>query len=117
MPKIRNWLQSEDFEGWKLWINGRNFHGIRSECNELKCEEVQNYDLKKLCKINVFQLVLNGQYEKSRGPNIEDSGLKDILHKYETVFRTELPPGLPPIRSADHEIETDKNSKPPHRLL
>ncbi len=33
------------------------------------------------------------------------------------MFREELPPGLPPKRRVDHEIETDKDAKPPHRPL
>ncbi len=40
-----------------------------------------------------------------------------ILRKYNNVFQEELPPGLPPKRSVDHEIEVDKDSKPPHRPL
>ncbi len=44
-------------------------------------------------------------------------GLKKTLRKYDTVFRGELPPGLPPKTRVDHEIETDKDAKPPHRPL
>ena len=43
--------------------------------------------------------------------------LDAILHKYEEVFRSELPDGLPPKRLVDHEIEVEKGSKPPHRPL
>ena len=43
--------------------------------------------------------------------------LQMVLDRYSTVFREELPPGLPPKRFVDHEIETDKDSKPPHRSL
>lgn len=47
----------------------------------------------------------------------DDPELKSIIKGYSDVFQAELPPGLPPIRSVDHEIETDPNSKIPYRLL
>jgi len=43
--------------------------------------------------------------------------LRNVLHKYEDVFREELPAGLPPERPVDHEIETKEEEKPPHRPL
>ena len=33
------------------------------------------------------------------------------------MFRSELPQGLPPKRSIDHKIETEKGAKPPKRSL
>ncbi len=43
--------------------------------------------------------------------------LNRIFRKYDKVFQEELPPGLPPKRSVDHEIEFDKDWKPSHRPL
>ena len=43
--------------------------------------------------------------------------LSSLLEKYESVFREELPDGLSPKRTVDHEIVTDPNAKPPLRPL
>ncbi len=77
---------------------------------------------RKLPKINVFRLVPKNQSvtRKRLGEKFRDCsnpGLKEILIEYDTVFAEELPSGLPPVRTVDHEIETDKNAKPPHRPL
>ncbi|MEM7375746.1 MAG: reverse transcriptase family protein [Bacteroidota bacterium] len=48
---------------------------------------------------------------------VNDPKLERILEKYGSVFKDELPSGLPPIRAVDHEIEVEKDSKPPHRPL
>ena len=71
-------------------------------------------------KFEVFQLVtLNTvrtvKEDKSR--TLSDPKLERLLDKYGSVLRQELPPGLPPIRAVDHEIDFDKDSKPPHRPL
>ena len=49
--------------------------------------------------------------------NPKHTRLANLLKKYESVFRSELPQGLPPKRSIDHEIETEKGAKPPKRSL
>lgn len=49
-------------------------------------------------------------------PHIQQKKDK-LLQKYKSVFRSELPEGLPPKRSVDHEILVDENAKPPHRTL
>lgn len=38
-----------------------------------------------------------------------------VLQKYDSVIVDELPDGLPPKRSIDHEIEIQTNSSPPYR--
>ena len=48
---------------------------------------------------------------------MRNRNLRNVLHKYEDVFREELPAGLPPERPVDHEIETKEEEKPPHRPL
>jgi len=47
----------------------------------------------------------------------QDARTAALLKKYECVFRSELPAGLPPERSVEHTIEVEKGSKPPHRPL
>lgn len=42
---------------------------------------------------------------------------RDLAEKYAAVFRDDLPQGLPPERSVDHEINIVEGSKPPHRAL
>jgi hypothetical protein len=48
---------------------------------------------------------------------VDDTRIKALLERYSGVFRTELPDGLPPKRSVDHEIETEPGAKRPHRSL
>ena len=40
--------------------------------------------------------------------------MERLLEEFESIFKTELPPGLPPKRSVDHEIQLEEDSKPPH---
>ena len=47
----------------------------------------------------------------------QDARTAALLKKYECVFRSELPAGLPPERSVEHTIEDEKGSKTPHRPL
>lgn len=46
-----------------------------------------------------------------------DRKLTEIIHNYQSVFRSQLPNGLPPIRSIDHEIVIDPDEKIPFRGL
>lgn len=41
--------------------------------------------------------------------------MKDILPSYSDVFPSDLPPGLPPHRAVDHEIELMPGASPPNR--
>lgn len=43
--------------------------------------------------------------------------LVQLLEENREIFRTKLPPGLPPVRAVDHSIDTEANSKPPFRRL
>lgn len=45
----------------------------------------------------------------------EDVDIKALKDEFSTVFRSDLPNGLPPRREVDHEIEIEENSTPPHR--
>lgn len=44
-----------------------------------------------------------------------DADLENLKREFATVFRNELPEGLPPERDVDHKIEVDPNQEPPHR--
>lgn len=45
----------------------------------------------------------------------EDVEKLTLNKEFESVFRDELPPGLPPKRDVNHEIELDEGTKPPHK--
>lgn len=47
--------------------------------------------------------------------NVTDSKLKSLLQEYDDVFHSELPSGLTPERSVDHEIIIDPDGKIPYR--
>ena len=74
-------------------------------------------------EIEIFKVVPNDksseQMDTSKNTllNCAHQGLKLLLNKFEGVFKSELPAGLPPKREVDHEIETEKDARPPHRSL
>ena len=97
---------------------------------ELKCPKVSSIGIKKFRRLlrkkqgredfSVFQVVpvpKEGTCSASEDLAGKESDLKHLLSKYATVFRDDLPPGLPPEREVDHCIETDIMEKPPHRPL
>lgn len=45
----------------------------------------------------------------------EDPDVKALKEEFNTVFRNDLPHGLPPKRDVDHKIEVQPDSSPPHR--
>ena len=65
----------------------------------------------------VFQVVEVSSFLKSTSNESGSSKVEQLLTKYHAVFTEELPDGLPPKRAVDHQIETDMDSKPPHRPL
>ena len=70
-------------------------------------------------KFQVFHLVARDLPAELKKVTVgkQDSRLDALLTKYESVFRSELPGGLPPERGVEHTIEVEKGSKPPHRPL
>lgn len=52
---------------------------------------------------------------KPRHAETKDSDVIALEKEFETVFRDDLPEGLPPKRAVDHKIETDPDEAPPHR--
>ena len=76
----------------------------------------------KSAELQLFQLMpkeeVSGKHSiKDELFTCKDEGLRALLEKYKELFRDQLPKGLPPKRSVDHEIETSIESKPPHRPL
>lgn len=65
----------------------------------------------------VFQVIANDTTHDLKIDKLKNSRLRSLLERYKSVFRSELPDGLPPKRGMDHEIEVEKGSKPPHRPL
>ena len=76
---------------------------------------------KKLMKdlgTEVFAVVINSIDTKQFGKATEDALMKEIIQEYSEVFKSQLPPGLPPKRAVDHEIMTETSVKiPNHRLF
>lgn len=71
----------------------------------------------------VFQLVKDNHTfaslhnRKGAAKFQREKELDQLLSKYSSVFREDLPEGLPPEREVDHAIEIDSQVKPPHRPL
>lgn len=68
--------------------------------------------------LEVYQVMLNevDEIRKVKKP-ANDKKLEKLLNRYGSVFRSELPDGLPPKRLVEHCIDTVEGSKPPHRPL
>lgn len=62
---------------------------------------------------SLFAVVLNSieNHEKDFGLAPKDPEMKKIVEQFSDVFQSSLPQGLPPIRSVDHEIETEPGGK------
>lgn len=66
----------------------------------------------------VFQLRhINNITTTNREQEVDetDADLENLKREFATVFRNELPEGLPPERDVDHKIEIDPNEEPPYR--
>ena len=69
-------------------------------------------------KVEIFQVMIREIDHSTRGKCVKTSAKLDpLLAELESVFKTELPSGLPPMRSVDHEIQVEGDSKPSHRPL
>lgn len=44
-----------------------------------------------------------------------DARVAALLHEFQDVFPSDLPPGLPPSRASDHHIDTTPGAKPPYK--
>ena len=73
---------------------------------------------KNMKKVELYQVKIR-EVKHSKGEKFAEKNAKfeRLLAEFESVFKTELPPGLPPRGSVDHEIQVEEESKPPHRPL
>ena len=124
-----------DYPNHRVLVGKEYIYGItdsyKSHSQTERCEvdevTVSNISVKKFRKIlrkrskriEVYQVIMREVKPDLENIKRDKSNrtLDEILQKYEEVFRSELPDGLPPKRLVDHEIETEGGSKPPHRPL
>ncbi len=88
----------------------------------LSVKKLRNMMKEKHSDLDAFRLIPKTKFETKCGmaeeiPKYSNPGLREMFKKFSSIFRDELPPGLPPERALDHENETDKDAKPPHRPL
>lgn len=110
------------YDEQKVVIGDQVLNGMKYDGSE---NNVSNISIKKFRRLmkekgtQVYAVVLNAlestEYSFGRSPT--DPELQNIVKEYSDVFRSELPKGLPPKRSIDHEIITDKDAKIPNRRL
>lgn len=119
-----------DYESQNLTVNGR-LHPIPKALNNgLKITNIGVKKFRSLIKKNAhkpdFELFhiaelnnLSSKASKTETPLPPEIQKKkdEILNKYSSVFRDELPEGLPPKRFVDHDINVIEGSKPPYRPL
>ena len=116
-----------DYENGIVKVNDQKLPSKNvKKTDNLESMEITNLSVKKFRRmlrkgdkyLQIYQVVQKN-HTKSNGKNSKNSNAKldMLLKKYETIFRDELPPGLPPKRSVDHEIKLKENEKPPHRPL
>ena len=118
-----------DYENRELFVGNKRLN-IQSQKRDemiavlnLSVKKFRRTLRKKSNKVQIYQLVskealnFNAQKEKYALMGEENQNLKDILQRYKSVFRDDLPLGLPPEREIEHEIVTENGAKPPHRPL
>ena len=47
--------------------------------------------------------------------DISDPTLRELVRKYEDVFPADLPPGLPPVRGIEHQIDLIPGAAVPNK--
>jgi len=121
-----------DYKGRTVTVNGdllmpkalKNIPVARS--TKVKVESMGVKKFRKLLRkggsdMEVYQLVAREVKKVKQGDGIEDMVsdpmMKRILRKHRNMFRDDLPAGLPPNRTVDHEITVDEGEKPPHRRM
>ena len=69
-------------------------------------------------KVELYQVKIR-EFKHSKGEKFAEKNakLERLYAELESVFKTELPPGLPPKRPVDHEIQVEEDSKPAYRPL
>lgn len=100
---------------------------LRASDNTDPVAEIQNISVKKfrrMCRKKkgaVFCLKINSLLASDKKldgrANIPDPRLAAIVEAHSEIFKSELPPGLPPKRDVEHEIIIDADAKMPSRRL
>ena len=75
-------------------------------------------DLKELSEPNVMVYVLlykDNFFVTNNLPSTLPSAVFDVLQEYEDVFPKEVPPGLPPKRGIEHQIDLVPSAPLPNR--
>ena len=74
-------------------------------------------------EVQLFQAVPNYEFleecdtDRKNLLTCSRNSLQNVLQKFEEVFQSELSDVLPRKIEVDHEIEIEKDAKPPHRSL
>ena len=79
---------------------------------------VRKRDLKELSEPNAmfFVLLYKDNFLSTNDlPSILPSAVFDVLQKFEDVFPEEVPPGLPPKRGIEHQIDLVPGAPLPNR--
>ena len=77
-------------------------------------------DLKELSEPNAmfYVLLYKDKFLATNDlPSILPSAIFDVLHEYKDVFPKEVPPGLPPKRGIEHQIDLVPGAPLPNRAL
>lgn len=115
-----------DYDSGKLSTNGIDLPTVRDPSDTVK---VHNLGVKKFRSLLrkkkrnsedfiVFQVrVINNKHCSQKNPRAksQDEDIIKLEEEFSTVFRDDLPSGLPPKRDVDHRIEVTPDSQPPHR--
>ncbi len=98
-------------------LKGKFDETKNSEVSAISCKGFKNLIHEK--GTQVFACIINsiGTPQDQFGEPAEDPEMKEIVSEYSDVFRSNLPSGLPPRRSVDHEIITEPDVKIPNRRL
>ena len=118
-----------DYPNCRVLVGNEYLYGSLDSEESSAVDEIQvtNLSVKKFRKmirkrsknVEVYQMIIREVKPDLENVKSDKSNRKldGILQKYEEVFRSELPDGLPPKRLVDHEIEVEEGTKPPHRPL
>ncbi len=95
---------------------------VKAKILNKSLKKISNMMKERRSDVKVFRRVPKTKLETKCGmakeiPKYWNPGLREMLTRFSTLFREELSPGFLPKRAIDHEIETGKGAKPPHRPL
>lgn len=56
-------------------------------------------------------------FQKYLDDQKDEEAIVELLKEHSVIFKSNLPPGLPPKRNVDHRIDIEEGCKPPLRML